>query len=474
MWPLIVRNVLLPTYEALLQRPTLSLYRELLTQDDQLPDAIERYQFERLKSLVRHAKENVSYWHGRVPEGRFEASTDLRTALDCLPLMRRSDVKANLEAMRWRAAPCKAILHNSSGTTDDNLYFYFDRNRQAWDRALRMRALARTGLLAGERQLQFWPMPLYRDPVNRLKDPFRAARDLARQGMAVDLRPLGQEQLDHGLDLLARYRPRLVVAYPSWLKLLADRARMTGRSVRVPDVRLILCTGEVLYTFQRSAVEAMLGARVVEEYGSHDAGILASEDAAGHWRVHWEHLCVEVLRDGRPARAGEMGELVVTNLHSHIMPFIRYATGDVVTMPAASDDQGLLRASMPAIVGRCSDALLTTDGRLVENRDLVEMLVRETGTDVFSLFQPTRDRILCITTRTGGLADQQEKVARILRLLLGRTLSVDCRIGASFRPLKSGKHRFVCSPAANAVLAHDKRAGASLARAWPQRILDAD
>jgi phenylacetate-CoA ligase len=387
--------------------------------------------------------------------------------------MMRSDVKANLEAMRWRTAPGKAILHSSSGTTDDNLYFYFDRNRQAWDRALRMRALAGAGLLAGERQLQFWPMPLYRDPVNRLKDPFRAARDLVRQGMAVDLRPLGQEQLDHGLDLLARYRPRLVVAYPSWLMMLADRAKMTGRSERLPDLRLILCTGEVLYAFQRDTIEAIFGARVAEEYGSHDAGILASEGAAGHWRVHWEHLCVEVLRDGRPARAGEMGELVVTNLHSHIMPFIRYATGDVVTMPAASDDLGLLRANMPGIEGRCSDALLTTDGRLVGNRNLVELLVRETGRDVFSLFQPAPDRILCITTRTGGLVGQQEKVERILRSLLGSNLSIDWRIGTAFRPLISGKHRFVCSPAANAVLAHDKRAGTSLARAWPQRILDA-
>jgi phenylacetate-CoA ligase len=249
---------------------------------------------------------------------------------------------------------------------------------------------------------------------------------------------------------------------------------MTGRSVKSPDLRLILCTGEVLYTFQRTAVEAMLGARVVEEYGSNDAGILASEDAAGRWRVHWEHLCVEVLRDGRPARAGEVGELVITNLHSHIMPFIRYATGDVVTMPATSDSQGLLRASMPAIIGRCSDALVTTDGRLVGNRDLVEMLVRETGTDVFSLFQPTRDRVLCITTHTGGLVGQQEKAKRILRAMLGGDLAVDWRIGAAFRPLKSGKHRLVCSPAANAVLAHDKRAGSSLARAWPQRILDAD
>ena len=80
MWPLIVRNVLLPTHEALLRRPTLSLYRDLLAHVDQSSDVIERYQLARLKSLLRHAKENVSYWHDR-----FQRAANLRHLPTCGP-----------------------------------------------------------------------------------------------------------------------------------------------------------------------------------------------------------------------------------------------------------------------------------------------------------------------------------------------------------------------------------------------------
>jgi len=81
-----------------------------------------------------------------------------------------------------------------------------------------------------------------------------------------------------------------------------------------------------------------------------------------------------------------MGEIVVTNLHSHVMPFIRYATGDVVTMPSAAGATATtgLR-TLARIEGRASDVLVTTEGRLQSNRELVDALVRRHGRDGIQL-----------------------------------------------------------------------------------------
>jgi phenylacetate-CoA ligase len=140
-------------------------------------------------------------------------------------------------------------------------------------------------------------------------------------------------------------------------------------NIRLP--RYVLSTGEILYDFQRRAIEsAFFGARVVEEYGSQELGVIASENDAGDWLVNWQHVIVEVLRGGRPARPGETGELVVTNLHSRVMPLIRYATGDAVTAPSTARDTAMPITMLPRIEGRTSDVLITTEGHPFSNREI--------------------------------------------------------------------------------------------------------
>jgi hypothetical protein len=59
----------------------------------------------------------------------------------------------------------------------------------------------------------------------------------------------------------------------------------------------------------------------------------------------------------------------------------------------------------------------------------------------------------------------------VLEHYLGRPLELDWRIGSGFEPFHSGKRRYVCSPAALGVVAHDRESGMHRSRSWPQRLL---
>ena len=167
MWPPIVRDLLLPAHEALLRRPTLAVLDGIAAESGESSANVSRYQSERLAALVAHAREAVPYWRGR--------DTDAGKALDldARPVLTRAEIRRHRELMRWPEAPGKLIIHSSSGTTDDNLIFYLDRRRQAWSRALRIRALQRLGIDPGERQLHFWPRFASGGPLGSLKDAVR-------------------------------------------------------------------------------------------------------------------------------------------------------------------------------------------------------------------------------------------------------------------------------------------------------------
>ena len=74
-------------------------------------------------------------------------------------------------------------------------------------------------------------------------------------------------------------------------------------------------------------------------------------------------------------------------------------------------------------------------------------------------------------TGDGGEPGSRADAEDILRQFLGRSVSVGWRVGTRFEPFVSGKRRYVCSPAALRVLAHDRESGVSRARAWPQRLV---
>jgi len=467
MWKSLVRKVFFPAHEALMARRTLSVVGDLQRSAALSDDRIAEYHAQHVCSLLEHARTASPYW-----QAKLASCGEDRIGL--LPVLTRAEIRRHRETMRCPEGHGKVIQHASSGTTDDNLVFYLDRDLQAWGRAARIHALARLGVHLGDKQLHFMPQFGSGGRLGVLKDAARAARDRLTRDPAFDLRPYTPGRMDAALAFLRRYQPAVIVGYPSVLFALAQRCVSAGSEIPVSTLRYVLSTGELLYEFQRRLIETTFGARVVEEYGSQEVGVIASEDASGQWLVNWPHVIVEVLRNGRPAYPGELGEVVVTSLHSRAMPFLRYATGDVARMPVHSGavTSTGLKTLIP-IEGRTSDMTVTTDGRLYRTRELVDTLVRETGATEFSLHQTSPDRILCMTLRERGWIGQETKVTELLRSMLGRSLQIEWKVGTAFQPLKSGKRRYICSPVAQMLLAHDRESGMFLSRAWPQRVLDA-
>lgn len=146
------------------------------------------------------------------------------------------------------------------------------------------------------------------------------------------------------LELIERLRPSVWVGMSSYGLHLANLADQHGRDLAPGPVELMICSAEPLSAAKREKLGRLWGAEVRDTFGMTEAGMMAAEDGvADGFRVWSDLFHVEVVDpDTRePVPDGTVGALVVTPLFTNnCTPFLRWLTGDLVTMRSEVDGDG--------------------------------------------------------------------------------------------------------------------------------------
>jgi phenylacetate-CoA ligase len=312
------------------------------------------------------------------------------------PLLSRDDVARHADAMCWQGTPHRRLYCASGGTTDEGVAVYWDRLRQAWDRANRRRALSAYGFHPGDRELHIWPVDPPAGVGARLRGMLRHARDRMINECLIDAATACGDDARGALDRWLAFNPVAITAYPSVLCDLIRVGIREGVALRPSSLRHVFVTGEVLFEAQRQFIERMLGVPVTNLYGLQEVGAVAYEYPRGVWRVNTESVHLEYIRDERPARAGALAEVVATALHSRTMPVIRYCTGDIVRLPASPADAP---TTMPPILGRTGDFIVGRQGNWTAPADVLDALSPWLDVGTYVLRQWRLHRFTCQTTR---------------------------------------------------------------------------
>jgi phenylacetate-CoA ligase len=165
------------------------------------------------------------------------------------------------------------------------------------------------------------------------------------------------------IDLLSERKIVHINAFGSTLIALADY--MTTHQIENPGVSVLTSTGDNLFRPQRDVIEGAFGVGVTDYYGAGGEGVhLASQcELRDRYHIHMENTVLEILKEGRPARPGELGNIVVTQLDNYAMPLIRYDMGDLAK---AGDDRpcpcGRAHPTIQSINGRACDVIRTPSG----------------------------------------------------------------------------------------------------------------
>jgi phenylacetate-CoA ligase len=145
----------------------------------------------------------------------------------------------------------------------------------------------------------------------------------------------GIGQTEQQVQVMSDLQPDGYVGTPSFLKIILEKADELG--VKLWRLKKALVSGEAFLPSQRDAFNAR-GIAAYQAYATADLGTIAYESEAREGLIIDEGVMVEIVRPGTgdPVAAGEVGEVVVTTLVTAEYPLIRFGTGDLSAMLAAS------------------------------------------------------------------------------------------------------------------------------------------
>ena len=177
-------------------------------------------------------------------------------------------------------------------------------------------------------------------------------------GLRIDI----QTDIRAQLDMLRRFRPSSVVIYPSNLAALIDEA--DAQSADLGFVARWRTLGETLSPDLIERVESREQGRVFDCYSSEEMGYLALQcpSGSGLYHVMAETVIVEIVDEaGRACAPGERGRVLVTDLHNHVTPMIRYDIRDHAEAGAPCPcGRGL--PTIRRILGRERNMIVKPDG----------------------------------------------------------------------------------------------------------------
>ncbi|MCP4787361.1 MAG: phenylacetate--CoA ligase [Fuerstiella sp.] len=319
-------------------------------------------------------------------------------------------------------------LHQTSGTTGRPMRWLDTSDSWEWI----MECWRQIYLLAGLNKDDRLFFPFSFGPFIGFWAAFEGATRLgnfviAGGGMSTSVR----------LQAMIENEATVVCCTPTYALRMAEVAAEEGVNLQESSVRMLIVAGEPggAIPATRSRIESAWDARVIDHWGMTEIASLGveSEDRPGGMYLLETEVIAEVVDPEtlEPVAAGEVGELLISNLGRIGSPLIRYRTRDLVQAGTdkGPDKRELLWLS-GGILGR-SDDMVTIRGNNVFPSSVEAVLreideVAEFRIDVKTVREMHE---LCVTVEpTAAAAARASEVAGTVAASLRRRLGFACEV----------------------------------------------
>jgi len=449
------KPLLVPALQAI--RPVTAHELALLRRLDRAPAAeVARVHEERLERLLRHAHDTTDYYRdvlstcgvvrgGKVDLGRFER----------IPILTREIIREQGARLRARTLPPgrKAFANRTGGSTGEPIQYWQDSHYWDINVATKLYHFEMLGKALGEPELKVWGSD--RDIVIETGTLKRRSENFLYHRRIMACGKLDEAEVEGIVAELNRFRPKTLWGYVDGLYTIAQHVNRTGCRIHRPAA--VITAGGTLLPPMREAIGRAFRTPVVNLYGSREMGDMACEcpEMAGLHLSCNSHR-VEVLDEAGRSVVDEDGDLIVTSLHNHAMPFIRYRIGDRGCLSSVPCPCGRPHQLLKSVSGRGMEAFLRRDGAVISPIYLITAvggLVEPTLVRRVQFVQKDHERVVVKLVKAEGadpaaLERHCERIRAKLRTVMGATCEVRFEQVGDIPRTASGKYLYTVSEVA--------------------------
>lgn len=217
------------------------------------------------------------------------------------------------------------------------------------------------GILSNHLQARFYGIPLKSKLyyLERIKDWFFRRRRFVVFDMSDSV-------LSEYLNDFSKNEYKYIYGYTNSLVLFARYIISNKKNLKrdyCSSLKCCIVTSEQCSSEDKLILEQAFGVNVYNEYGASEIDVIAFSDSNGDWLICGEFVYVEILdEDNNPVEDGQIGKIVVTQLHNRAMPFIRYELGDY---GAIERNQYNRYDRLVSLNGRVNDLAILPSGKRV-------------------------------------------------------------------------------------------------------------
>lgn len=254
---------------------------------------------------------------------------------------------------------------------------------------------------------------------------------------------LSFENIKHYYEILLKFAPECLMAYPSSLEMLCKYLQQSKYILNIP---LIITSSEVLPDNVRDLAQKVLGCKVIDLYGQAERVALAYSVKNNEYYFIPGYSYVELSYHSSDDEA-DFYEVIGTSLWNTKMFFIRYKTGDLIKVNKGTDKKQIDKiryglSPFKGIVGRKNDYILSPDGiRIIAINNLfwnVDNVIRA------QVIQDAIDKIRILVIPAIGFNENNKKQIMVnARYKIPQNISIKIQIVNKLEVNKQGKVPFI-------------------------------
>lgn len=405
-------------------------------------EKMQAYQTEKVKEMLQFANENVPYYTQLFKESHF--SPEDFHALDDMkkiPYLTKSIVREQGEKLLSKKAKRRFLIRNStSGSTGEPAVFLCDlRETHCLEQAFVMNAWKRIGFERNGKMAVFRGEKTITDSSANIY----WRHSIPTHKTIYSIYDLSPSTVKYYYDNLIKEQTQWIHAFPSAIVSFCAMAKQQGL-LPIESIKGVFLSSEIVYEHQEDIIRSFFAnAKLNYLYGHTEMACFAASCSHSlNYHFQSEYGYTEFIPIDE-----DNYEIVATGFNNHVMPIIRYRTGDLIR----KEDLCTCSCHSPypvvkMIGGRSQNSIITKSGHKIVETAFIAAVHSSAFDKIDKMqFEQYADGTCVMRVKPqSSLSDlEQQEILKIVRERLNNDIDLEMEVVKDIPISSNGKNKLI-------------------------------